>query len=209
MGPQQHQCRSAHVMPGTVRLRAYNTHGPSSSLRGPAQCRGADENAEKKAGAYFAGSNMHCSVGLAIVVKVGPISACLEAGTQSFSMVGTPVSLMPRSSAIRRSRSSTRPAAWSCRQPHTSSGCAHLPSIWGAHWRTNSQRGSDRCIAARSCCDTCAFADWFRARKRRMEVAQIRRNMMGLQTTSLDLLQRRVQRAATTRVWDGAMGEPL
>ena len=42
---------------------------------------------------------MHCSVGLAILVKVGPISGCFDTGTQSFSMVGTPVSLMPRNSA--------------------------------------------------------------------------------------------------------------
>ena len=42
---------------------------------------------------------MHCRVGLAILVKVGPISDCFEAGTQSVSIVGTPVSLMPRSKA--------------------------------------------------------------------------------------------------------------
>ena len=50
---------------------------------------------------------MHCKVGLAILVKVGPISPCLDVGTQSVSIVGTPVSLMPRNSASRRSRSST------------------------------------------------------------------------------------------------------
>ena len=50
---------------------------------------------------------MHCSVGLAILVKVGPISDCFDGGTHSVSMVGTPVSLMPRSSASRRSASST------------------------------------------------------------------------------------------------------
>jgi hypothetical protein len=49
------------------------------------------------------GSNMHCSVGFAILVKVAPIWDCFDAGTQSVSMVGTPVSLMPRSSASRRS----------------------------------------------------------------------------------------------------------
>ena len=58
-----------------------------------------------------AGSNMHCSVGLAILVKVGPISDCLDAGTQADSIVGTPVSLMPRSKASRRSASSTVAAA--------------------------------------------------------------------------------------------------
>jgi hypothetical protein len=60
---------------------------------------------------YCAGSNMHCSVGLAILVKVGPISDCFEAGTHAFSMVGTPVSLMPRSSASRMSLSSTTASA--------------------------------------------------------------------------------------------------
>ena len=58
-----------------------------------------------------AGSNMHCSVGLAILVKVGPISDCFDAGTQAVSIVGTPVSLMPRSNASRRSASSTVAAA--------------------------------------------------------------------------------------------------
>ena len=50
---------------------------------------------------FVAGSNMHCSVGLAILVKVGPISDCLDGGTQADSIVGTPVSLMPRSRASR------------------------------------------------------------------------------------------------------------
>ena len=42
---------------------------------------------------------MHCNVGLAIFVKVAPISDRFEIGTQSVSMVGTPVSPMPRSNA--------------------------------------------------------------------------------------------------------------
>ena len=46
---------------------------------------------------FVAGSNMHCSVGLAILVKVGPISDCFDGGTHAVSIVGTPVSLMPRS----------------------------------------------------------------------------------------------------------------
>jgi hypothetical protein len=50
---------------------------------------------------------MHCSAGRAIFVKVGPISDRLDTGTHWVSMVGTPVSLMPRSSASRRSLSST------------------------------------------------------------------------------------------------------
>jgi len=45
---------------------------------------------------------MHCRVGLAILVKVAPISDCFDGGTQSVSMVGTPVSLMPRSSAFAK-----------------------------------------------------------------------------------------------------------
>ena len=53
--------------------------------------------------AYFAGSNMHCNVGLATLVKVAPISDRLDAGTHSVSIVGTPVSLIPRSNAERRS----------------------------------------------------------------------------------------------------------
>jgi hypothetical protein len=56
---------------------------------------------------------MHCSVGLATFVKVAPISDRLDAGTQSVSMVGTPVSLIPRSKADRKSASSTTEAAWS------------------------------------------------------------------------------------------------
>src|SRR5665213_925877 len=58
-------------------------------------------------GAQFDGANMHCNVGLAILVKVAPISDRFDAGTQSVSIVGTPVSLMPRSTASRRSLSST------------------------------------------------------------------------------------------------------
>ena len=54
---------------------------------------------------------MHCSVGFAILVKVALIWDCFDGGTQSTSMVGTPVSLMPRSSASRRSVSSTVAAA--------------------------------------------------------------------------------------------------
>jgi hypothetical protein len=54
---------------------------------------------------------MHCSVGLATFVKVAPISDRLDAGTQSVSMVGTPVSLIPRSKAERKSASSTAAAA--------------------------------------------------------------------------------------------------
>jgi hypothetical protein len=42
---------------------------------------------------------MHCSVGLAILVKVALISDRFDGGTQSLSMFGTPVSLMPRSRA--------------------------------------------------------------------------------------------------------------
>jgi len=61
--------------------------------------------------AYFDGSNMHCSAGFAIFVNVAPISDRLEAGTQSVSMVGTPVSLIPRSKAERKSASSTAAAA--------------------------------------------------------------------------------------------------
>jgi hypothetical protein len=49
---------------------------------------------------------MHCSVGLAILVKVALISDRFDGGTQSLSMFGTPVSLMPRSRAWRRSLSS-------------------------------------------------------------------------------------------------------
>jgi hypothetical protein len=54
---------------------------------------------------------MHCSAGLAILVKVGPISDRFETGTHSLSMVGTPVSPMPRNSAWRKSLSSTIAAA--------------------------------------------------------------------------------------------------
>ena len=50
-------------------------------------------------------------VGFAIFVKVAPISERFDRGTHSVSMVGTPVSLMPRSSASRRSMSSTVAAA--------------------------------------------------------------------------------------------------
>jgi len=39
---------------------------------------------------FVAGSNMHCSVGLAILVKVGPISDCFDGGTHAVSIVGTP-----------------------------------------------------------------------------------------------------------------------
>src|SRR4029077_4510486 len=92
------------------------------------------------------GSNMHCNVGLAILVKVGPISDCFDGGTQSVSMVGTPVSLIPRSKASRRSVSSTVAAAWSCRQPQTASGCAQRPIMWGAHNPTKSPRGSGRLV---------------------------------------------------------------
>ena len=53
---------------------------------------------------------MHCNVGFAILVKVGPIRDCFDGGTQAVSMVGTPVSLMPRSKASRRSVSSTAAA---------------------------------------------------------------------------------------------------
>ena len=35
-----------------------------------------------RAYSFVAGSNMHCSVGLAILVKVGPISDCFDGGTQ-------------------------------------------------------------------------------------------------------------------------------
>jgi hypothetical protein len=41
------------------------------------------------------------SVAPAILVKVAPISDCVDAGTHWVSMVGTPVSLMPRSRASR------------------------------------------------------------------------------------------------------------
>jgi hypothetical protein len=42
---------------------------------------------------------MHCKVGFAIWEKAALIWSCFDAGTQSFSMVGTPVSLIPRNSA--------------------------------------------------------------------------------------------------------------
>jgi len=48
------------------------------------------------------------------------------------SIVGTPVSLMPRSSASRRSVSSTAAAAWSCRQLQTASGAPSVRSCGGA-----------------------------------------------------------------------------
>ena len=55
---------------------------------------------ETASGHQFSGSNMHCSVGFAILVKVEPIWDCFDGGTQWVSMVGTPVSLIPRSSAV-------------------------------------------------------------------------------------------------------------
>src|SRR3984957_11188443 len=93
---------------------------------------------------------MHCKVGFAIFVNVAPISDRFAGGTQSVSIVGTPVSLMPRRRASRRSPSSTAAAAWSCRQPHTLSGCAQRPIIWGAHSLTNSARGSGSLVGSRT-----------------------------------------------------------
>ena len=96
---------------------------PLKSIRRPCEAglgvNGNSGNAEVSSYDGLAGSNMHCSVGLAILVKVAEICDCFDGGTQSVSIVGTPVSLMPRSSASRRSLSSTVAAAWSCRQPHT------------------------------------------------------------------------------------------
>lgn len=103
---------------------------PSSAARGSASPH------------QSAGANMHCNVGLAILEKVGPISASLLGGTHCVSIVGTPFSLIPRSSASRRSASSTMTTAWSCRHEHTASGCAHRPTMCGAHWRTKSLRRS-------------------------------------------------------------------
>ncbi len=54
---------------------------------------------------------MHCMVGRAIWVKVGAIKGCFEGGTHSTSIRGTPVSPIPRSSASRRSASSTTATA--------------------------------------------------------------------------------------------------
>src|SRR6195952_2328864 len=115
------------------------------------------------------GSKMHCSVGFAILVKVAAIWVCFDAGTQSFSMVGTPVSLMPRSSASRRSGSSTAATAWSCRQPQTASGCAQRSTIWGAHNRMNSPRGSGSFFQDQ----ICACAELPKTTARRMAASEL------------------------------------
>src|SRR4029079_19225065 len=135
------------------------------------------------------GSNMHCSVGLAILAKVAPIWDCFAGGTQSVSIVGTPVSLMPRSKASRRSLSSTVAAAWSWRQLQTVSGCAQRPTIWGAHSRTNSPRGSGSLNRERKglCCN-CSWAciwvwAWAEPPSRKVvksAAQQIRTNIRGL-----------------------------
>ena len=78
---------------------------------------------------YFNGSNMHCNVGLAIFVKVAPISDRFDGGTQSISMVGTPVSLIPRSSASRRSGSSTAAPHSHANSRKRISGCAQRPNM--------------------------------------------------------------------------------
>src|ERR1700704_2270198 len=150
------------------------------------------------------GSNMHCSVGFAILVKVAAIWVCFDAGPQAFSMVGTPVSLMPRSSASRRSGSSTAATAWSCRQLQTASGWAQRSTIWGAHSRTNSPRGSGNFFQDQ----ICACAELPKTTARRMAASELVRiivtcffwNFVG---TVED------QFAATTVGADVTAGEPL
>ena len=102
VGPQQHRCRSAHVMTG---LFGYGLMIPVA--RRPA-CEALHNVGErmktrrKKPAPISPDRTCIAASAWRSLVKVGPISACFEAGTQSFSMVGTPVSLMPRSSAIAK-----------------------------------------------------------------------------------------------------------
>ena len=123
-------------------------------------------------GCYFVGSNMHCNAGLAILVKVALIWDCFDGGTQSVSMVGTPVSLMPRSRAcagrcrrwwLPRSRANSRKRI---------SGCAQRPTIWGVQRRTNSSRGSENLIDRTSAC-----AEPARTMQTTIATAPIRKDM--------------------------------
>src|SRR3954469_5432035 len=136
---------------------------------------------------------MHCNVGFAIFVKVAAIWVCFDAGTQSFSMVGTPVSLMPRSSASRRSGSSTAATAWSCRQLQTASGCAQRSTMWGAHNRTNSPRGSGNFFQDQ----ICACAELANTTERRTAARELVRIIVALPFWNFIDLQSCDQFAAT------------
>ena len=132
------------VQPDTAALPQHVRIRQQPSLKSWSECALEPSRAARGSASphQSAGANMHCNVGLAILEKVGPISASLLGGTHCVSIVGTPFSLIPRSSASRRSASSTMTTAWSCTHEHTASGCAHRPTMCGAHWRTKSLRRS-------------------------------------------------------------------
>ena len=122
---------------------------------------------------------MHCNVGLAILVKVAPISDCFDGGTQSVSMVGTPVSLMPRSKRF------AQVAVFDGRRriivQATANGFRMRPAahhMRGAR-RTNSPRGSGNFIDRTWACAEPARTSENDERET-TETALIRKNMMRL-----------------------------